>query len=98
MTQLLLIEDDVRIRRVIESGLGARGFTAVSAADGAAGVALLRAAQVDLVLLDLMLSDVDGLILLEAIRAARPRLPMTAVTARDYPRSKLAGFDGGADD
>jgi DNA-binding response OmpR family regulator len=98
VAQLLLIEDDARIRRVIESGLAARGFTVVSAADGASGVAMLRAASVELVLLDLMLPDMDGLTLLQAIRAARPRLPVIAVTARDDSRSKLAGFDGGADD
>ena len=98
MTQLLLIEDDARIRHVIESGLAARGFEVVSAPDGKSGVAALRSAAVELVLLDLMLPDVDGLVLLEAIRAVRPRLPVIAVTARDDARSKLAGFDGGADD
>ena len=98
MTPLLLIEDDARIRRLIESGLAVRGFEVVSAADGKSGVAALRAAPVELVLLDLMLPDIDGLALLEAIRAVRPRLPVIAVTARDDPRSKLAGFEGGADD
>ena len=98
MTQLLLIEDDARIRRVIEAGLGARGFAVASAPSAAAGIALLRSLPVELVLLDLMLPDIDGFTLLEVIRTARPRLPVIAVTARDDPRSLLDGFEGGADD
>ena len=98
MTRLLLIEDDARIREVVEAGLGARGFSVTSASDGASGIDVLRSRQVELVLLDLMLPDVDGFALLAAIRAARPRLPVIALTARDDPGSKLAGLDGGADD
>ena len=98
VTQLLLIEDDARIRRVIETGLGARGFAVASAPDGARGIVLLRSLPVELVLLDLMLPDIDGFALLQAIRTARPRLPVIAVTARDDPRSLLDGFEGGADD
>src|SRR5438128_353850 len=82
MTQVLLIEDDGRIRRIVEAGLGARGFSVTSAADGASGIEALRARAVDLVLLDLVLPDVDGFALLAAIRAARPRLPVIALTAR----------------
>jgi two-component system, OmpR family, copper resistance phosphate regulon response regulator CusR len=98
MTQLLLIEDDDRIRRIVETGLRRRGFAVSCAADGAAGVRALRMAGVELVLLDLVLPDVDGFALLTAIRAARPRLPVIAVTALDDVRSKVNGFDGGADD
>jgi DNA-binding response OmpR family regulator len=98
VTQLLLIEDDARIREVVEAGLAARGFTVTSAADGGSGVEILRSRQVELVLLDLMLPDVDGFTLLAALRSARPHLPVIALTARDDPRSKLAGFDGGVDD
>jgi DNA-binding response OmpR family regulator len=98
MTRLLLIEDDARIREVVEAGLGARGFCVTSAPDGGSGIEILRSVQVELVLLDLMLPDVDGFALLAAIRAARPRLPVIALTARDDPGSKLAGLEGGADD
>ena len=98
MTRVLLIEDDRRIRQLVEAGLGARGFSVVAAPDGASGVELLRTRAVDLVLLDLMLPDVDGFALLAAIRATRPRLPVIALTARDDERSKLDGLDGGADD
>src|SRR5919197_3936371 len=98
MTQLLLIEDDSRIRGIVERGLRARGFSVCSAPDAASAIRAMRAHDFDLVLLDLMLPDADGFSLLGAIRAAKPRLPVIAVTARDDLRSKLDGLDGGADD
>jgi len=98
MTHLLLIEDDSRIRRIVERGLGARGFSVRSAPDAATAIEAMRGQDFDLVLLDLLLPDADGFSLLSAIRAARPRLPVIAVTARDDLSSKLDGFNGGADD
>jgi DNA-binding response OmpR family regulator len=98
MAQVLLIEDDPRIRQVVERGLGSRGMSVSSASDAAAGIAALRSSTVDVVLLDLVLPDLDGLALLRAIRAARPQLPVIALTALDDMRSKLDGLDGGADD
>src|SRR5438445_5918844 len=98
MTRVLLIEDDGRIRQLVQAGLGARGFSVIAAPDGASGIEVLRLRAVELVLLDLVLPDVDGLALLAAIRAARPRLPVIALTALDDERSKLDGLEGGADD
>jgi DNA-binding response OmpR family regulator len=98
MVRVLLIEDDGRIRELVEAGLAARGVSVMAVPDGASGIEALRARRVDLVLLDLVLPDVDGFALLAAIRAARPRLPVIALTARDDERSKLDGFAGGADD
>ncbi len=98
MTHVLLIEDDPRIREIVERGLGARGFVVSSAADGDAGLDLVRKLDVDLVLLDLVLPGRDGLDVLEDIREARPRLPVIAVTALDSTGSKIGGLDAGADD
>jgi DNA-binding response OmpR family regulator len=95
---VLLIEDDPRIREVVERGLGARGFVVSSAPDGAAGVDLARKLDVDMVLLDLMLPGRGGLEVLEEIRQARPRVPVIAVTALDDTGSKVGGLDAGADD
>lgn len=98
MVRVLLIEDDARIRELIDVGLGARGLSVTAVPDGRSGIDALRTRPVDVVLLDLVLPDVDGLALLAAIRASRPRLPLIALTARDDERSKLDGFAGGADD
>ena len=98
MTHILLVEDDPRIRDIVERGLGARGFAVSSAPDGPAGAELARKLDVDLVLLDLILPGKGGLEVLEEIRAAKPRLPVIALTAQDDTSSKIGGLDAGADD
>ena len=98
MFHVLLVEDDPRIRDIVERGLGARGFTVTSAATGADGARLGRSLEVDLVLLDLVLPDMRGVEVLEDIRAAKPRLPIVALTALDDLGSKITGLDAGADD
>jgi two-component system, OmpR family, response regulator len=98
MPHVLLIEDDARIREIVERGLGSREFVVTSAEDGPTGLELARKLDVDVVLLDLMLPGLSGLEVLEGIRLAKPRLPVVALTALDDTRSKVAGLDAGADD
>jgi DNA-binding response OmpR family regulator len=98
MPHVLLIEDDARIREIVERGLGSRGFVVTSAEDGTAGLELARKLEVDVVLLDLMLPGLSGLEVLQEIRLAKPRLPVVALTALDDTRSKVAGLDAGAED
>jgi DNA-binding response OmpR family regulator len=98
MTHILLIEDDPRIREIVERGLGARGFVVSAAPDGETGLDLARELDVDLVLLDLLLPGRGGLDVLEEIRALKPRLPVIAVTALDDTGSKIGGLDAGVDD
>lgn len=95
---VLLIEDDPRIREVVERGLHARGFTVTSAPEGASGIDLFRKLDVDLVLLDLVLPDIRGMRLLEELRALRPRIPLIVLTALDDITSKVGGLEAGADD
>lgn len=96
--RLLLIAQDASTRASIRKGLTARGYAVTAVADGTAGIKALREHGIDLVLLDLLLPDVDAFDLLAAMRAARPRLPVIAVTALDDERSKLDCFARGADD
>jgi DNA-binding response OmpR family regulator len=98
MSHILLIEDDPRIRTIVERGLGARGFLVTSSHDGTTGLELVQKLEVDLVLLDLILPGMTGLAVLEEIRAARPRLPVIVLTAIDDADSKVGGLDAGADD
>jgi DNA-binding response OmpR family regulator len=98
VTHVLLIEDDARIRDIVERGLGSRGFVVSSAPDGETGTDLARKLDVDLVLLDLVLPGIHGLEVLEEIRSAKPRLPVIALTALDDTGSKIGGLEAGADD
>jgi DNA-binding response OmpR family regulator len=98
MTHVLLIEDDSRIREIVERGLGARGYVVSSAPDGESGIDLASKLDVDLVLLDLILPGKRGLDVLEELRALKPRLPVIALTAMDDTGSKIGGLDAGVDD
>ena len=98
MAHLLLIEDDPRIREIVERGLGARGFIVTAAEDGESGLVLVGKLDVDLVLLDLMLPGRGGLEIIGDIRASKPRLPIIALTALDDVGSKVGGLEAGADD
>lgn len=94
---LLIAHEDV-LSPEAQFGLAAQGFSVTTVANGASAIKLLRTRPIDLVVIDLVLPDCDGLVLLSAIRAARPQLPLIAVTAlNDEPR-RLDGFARGADD
>jgi DNA-binding response OmpR family regulator len=95
---VLLIEDDQRVREIVERGLGDRGFTCSCAPDGESGLDLVAELDVDLLLLDLILPDMHGLEILGQVRAMKPELPVVALTALDDTGSKVGGLDAGADD
>ncbi len=96
--RILLIEDDERIREIVERGLASRGFAVSSASDGTTGLELVRKLDVDLIILDLMLPDRPGLQVLEELRAVRPQLPVIVLTALADIPSRVGGLDAGADD
>jgi DNA-binding response OmpR family regulator len=95
---ILLIEDETKIVRFLERGLGAHGHQLLSADNGEDGVRLATTEPVDLVLLDIMLPGLDGHQTLAKIRAKRPDLPVLMLTARDALQDKITAFDAGADD
>jgi DNA-binding response OmpR family regulator len=98
LTHVLLVEDDSRIRSIVEQGLKARGFLVSSAPDGEAGLEMARHLDVELVLLDLILPGIGGIEVLSEIRTFKPRLPVILLTALDDTTSKVGGLDAGADD
>jgi DNA-binding response OmpR family regulator len=95
--RLLLIENDVVIREAVTADLTQRGYSVTTAADGASALEAFRSGRLDLVLLDLSLPDIDALALLAAIRTARPRLPVIALTD-GAELSEIDAFASGADD
>ena len=102
MTQrLLMIEDDHRLAAMVVEYLTQSGFAVRHAPDGASGLAALQEGPVDLVLLDLMLPDADGLDICRAIRAlpgAPGRVPVLMLTAKGDATDRIVGLELGADD
>jgi DNA-binding response OmpR family regulator len=96
--RILLITGENPLRADAQEGLARRGFSVTAVADGASAIKSFSRSSVDLVLLDLVLPDMDGTALLSAIRAARPGVPVIALTALDDEPLRLEGFARGADD
>jgi two-component system KDP operon response regulator KdpE len=95
--QILLIEDDPRIRRSLSRDLHERGYAVTSEPGGLHGVQVAVASKPDLVLLDLGLPDIDGTDALRMIRSVSV-VPIIVVTARDDDTAVVAALDAGADD
>ena len=95
--RILLIEDDSRLAGMVEEYLGKAGYHVIHAENGARGVALHAREPVDVVILDLMLPDGDGLDICRQIRA-RSESPILMLTARGDPMDRVVGLEMGADD
>ena len=101
MTSLLMIEDDERLAGMVSDYLGANGFQVSHAPDGASGLAQLQQALPELVILDLMLPDVDGLQVCQRIRCLpgnAGQVPVLMLTAKGDPMDRIIGLEMGADD
>jgi DNA-binding response OmpR family regulator len=95
--RVLVVEDDPTLRLVLHDNLGAEGYQADVAADGASAVRQSQAAAPDLIVLDLTLPDCEGLDLLPILQL-RGRVPVIILTARSQQAEKLRGLSLGADD
>ena len=96
--RLLLVEDDPMIGSAARRGLMQAGFTVDWVTDGRSAQAAIANAVYDALLLDLGLPQVDGLTLLQQLRARHDTLPVLVISARDAVRQRVAGLDAGADD
>ena len=99
--QLLMIEDDTRLATMVGEYLSQSGYAFSHAADGASGLAALEANPPDLVILDLMLPDMDGLEVCRRIKGQGSASASTAVlmlTAKGDPMDRIVGLEIGADD
>ena len=98
---LLMIEDDTRLADMVGQYLSQSGYTVSHAPSGLAGLDLLRERPADLVILDLMLPDIDGLEVCRRIRALsgpEARTPILMLTAKGDPMDRIIGLELGADD
>jgi DNA-binding response OmpR family regulator len=95
---ILVVEDEQRIADFVNRGLGSAGYTVEVAADGRTALDLLHENDYELVILDLMLPDMDGLSVLERARSRKISPPVLILSARGGVDDRVKGLELGADD
>lgn len=98
MFNILVVEDDVKLRHLICTVLDKNGYNTVEASDGEAALALLDSQFVDLMISDIMMPNMDGYELTRELRDAGYNMPVLMVTAKDGYEAKRLGFSAGTDD
>ncbi len=96
--RILVIEDEKRIADFVGRGLESSGYSVELADSGEAALAKLHSADYDLVILDLMLPDMDGISILEKLRARKSSPPVLILSARSTLDDRVKGLELGADD
>ena len=96
--RVLLVEDDPTIAEFVEGGLREAGFAVERAADGRAGLEMAVAEPYDAAILDVMLPQMDGLALIDAIRARGIRMPVLILSAKRSVDDRVRGLQAGGDD
>ncbi len=96
--KILIVEDEKKVAEALTSGLEAEGYDVVHAPTGEEGFYLALSSSFDVVLLDLMLPERDGLEILRSLREKDREVPVLILTARDSVSDRVEGLDLGADD
>jgi two-component system KDP operon response regulator KdpE len=97
LPRILIVDDEIAIRRFLNTVLSAEEFSLQEAADGHAGLAAAAAFRPDVILLDLGLPDIDGIEVIKRIREWSP-VPIIVLSVREHEDDKVAALDAGADD
>jgi two-component system phosphate regulon response regulator OmpR len=95
---LLVVDDDARLRALLQRFLTEQGFRVTAAADAAAARRALASVSFDLVVLDVMMPGESGIELTESLRRDGQEMPILMLTARGAPDDRVAGFESGVDD
>lgn len=98
MKHILIVEDETRIASFLVKGLTTAGYRTTVAGNGPAALHLVRAGDIDLMVLDIGLPGMDGLTVLRTLRGEGFDTPVVILTANDTIASTVAGLEGGADD
>jgi two-component system OmpR family response regulator len=96
--RLLIVEDDATIANFVAKGLTEAGFAVDVAADGARGLDLATDGVYDVAIIDVMLPQVDGLTLIDRMRARGVRTPVLILSARRTVDDRVRGLQAGGDD
>ncbi|MFT5780162.1 MAG: two-component system alkaline phosphatase synthesis response regulator PhoP [Crocinitomicaceae bacterium] len=100
MESVLIIDDEADIRDILAYNLKKEGFTVLTAENGLDGIALAQKMQPDIIILDVMMPEMDGIQVCEVLRAdaSTKNIRICFLTARSEDYSQIAGLDAGADD
>jgi DNA-binding response OmpR family regulator len=96
--RILVVEDDAGILRFIRQGLTEAGYAVDSATDGCRGVECALASDYDVIVLDVLLPQLDGLSVLRQLRGQGLQTPVLLLTALDAVQDRVHGLNAGADD
>jgi DNA-binding NtrC family response regulator len=98
MPAILIVEDEAKMRRLLELNLGEDGFTTFSAGEAESGLKLLQENAIDLVLTDLKLPGMNGLEFLQAVKRQNAALPVVVMTAFGTVETAVEAMKAGASD
>ena len=96
--RILIADDDRAIRESLNRALTLEGYETVAVADGAAVLEELRHRPADLIVLDLMMPNIDGITVCRVLRTEKDATPILILTARTETSDRVEGLDAGADD
>jgi len=98
MNSICLIEDEHKVAAFIRKGLEEQGYEVTAAENGSEGKKVLAGKKFDLVIMDIMLPDINGVELCRALRANDTETPILILTALNQVHDKVSGLKAGADD
>ncbi len=98
MPSICLVEDELKVAAFIRKGLEENGYVVKPANDGAAAKKLLQNSTFDILILDVMLPDINGIDLCRHIRQTNTQTPILMLSALDQIQNKVSGLKAGADD
>ncbi|WP_218082476.1 response regulator transcription factor [Anthocerotibacter panamensis] len=96
--QIFLVEDDLKLARLIELELTSEGYGVTVLYDGVAGLTAMRESKPDLLIMDWGIPGITGIEICRRLRATGNQLPIILLTGRDQVQDRVMGLDAGADD
>lgn len=98
MYNILLVEDDAHILKLMDIWLTRSGFSVLTATNGEEALDIVKGGEVDLIVADVMMPKMDGFTMVETLRAEGNDIPVILATAKETIQDKKEGFNCGADD
>lgn len=95
---ILLVEDEENLQEALKLNLELEGYEITGAYDGAEALQAIQKEHFDLMILDIMLPEIDGITVMETVRLSNPDLPILVLSAKNSSADRVLGLKKGADD